>query len=204
MKVSRRNFLWISGAAITASLAIKLGCTPEQPETGPGWVTDPIDLKIKYAETSSTICPFCGVGCSILCYVEDGQLVATEGDPDSPINEGSLCSKGSALFNMAFVYDENGEIQPNPQRITQVLYRAPYASDWEVKDWDWALETIADRIKQTRDATFETTDSNGVTVNRSTGLAWLGSAMCNNEENYLFHKFAKSLGIINIDHCARL
>jgi formate dehydrogenase major subunit len=131
-------------------------------------------------------------------------LVGTEGDPDNPINEGSLCSKGSSVFNMAYIYDDSGRKIPNPSRVTQVLYRAPYASDWEVKDWDWALETIAQRIKQTRDETFERVDSNGVTVNRTTALAWLGSAMCNNEENYLFHKLAKALGIINIDHCARL
>ncbi len=200
MKISRRSFLWISGAVITGSVALKLGLTPK-PEDMPVEVEE---LRIQYAETSTTICPFCGVGCGILCFVENGQLVATEGDPDSPINEGSLCSKGSSLFNMAYHYDEKGELQPNPQRVTQVLYRAPYAKDWEVKSWDWALETIAQRIKATRDATFERTDSNGVTVNRTTALAWLGSAMCNNEENYLFHKFAKSLGIVNIDHCARL
>ena len=108
------------------------------------------------------------------------------------------------LFNMAYVYDEKGIPQVNPQRVTQVLYRAPYATDWEVKDWDWALETITQRIKETRDSTFEQTDSDGVTVNRTKALAWLGSAMCNNEENYLFHKLSKALGIINIDHCARL
>jgi len=197
MKISRRNFLWISGAVITGSLALKLGLTPEEKVVSK-------DLRIQYAESSTTICPFCGVGCGIICYVEDGKVVGTEGDPDHPINEGALCSKGSALYNMAYVYDEKGVPQINPRRLTQVLYRAPYATDWEVKDWDWALETIAQRIKKTRDTTFEKTDSDGVTVNRSKALAWLGSAMCNNEENYLFHKLAKALGIINIDHCARL
>ncbi len=196
MKISRRNFLWISGAVITGSLALKLGLTPEEKVVSK-------DLRIQYAESSTTICPFCGVGCGIICYVEDGKVVGTEGDPDHPINEGALCSKGSALYNMAYVYDEKGVPQINPRRLTQVLYRAPYATDWEVKDWDWALETIAQRIKKTRDTTFEKTDSDGVTVNRSKALAWLGSAMCNNEENYLFHKLAKALGIINIDHCAR-
>jgi formate dehydrogenase major subunit len=197
MKISRRNFLWISGAVITGSLALKLGLSPKETVKTAG-------LRIQYAESSTTICPFCGVGCGIICYVENGKVVGTEGDPDHPINEGALCSKGSALYNMAYVYDEKGEPQVNPKRLTQVLYRAPYATDWEVKDWDWALETIAQRIKETRDATFEQKDSDGVTVNRSKSLAWLGSAMCNNEENYLFHKLAKALGIINIDHCARL
>jgi formate dehydrogenase major subunit len=202
MKISRRSFLWVSGAAITGSLATQLGCTTQKDVVKFG--ADAKDLRINYAQTSTTICPFCGVGCGILCYVENGELVGTEGDPDNPINEGSLCSKGSSVFNMAYIYDDSGRKIPNPSRVTQVLYRAPYASDWEVKDWDWALETIAQRIKQTRDETFERVDSNGVTVNRTTALAWLGSAMCNNEENYLFHKLAKALGIINIDHCARL
>jgi formate dehydrogenase major subunit len=201
MKISRRNFLWVSGAAITGSLATQLGCSRGDVVE---LTADAKDLRINYAQTFTSICPFCGVGCGVLCYVENGELVGTEGDPDNPINEGSLCSKGSSVFNMAYIYDEGGKKIQNPSRVTQVLYRAPYASDWEVKDWDWALETIAQRIKKTRDETFERVDSDGVTVNRSTALAWLGSAMCNNEENYLFHKFSKALGIINIDHCARL
>ena len=89
-----QEFLWISGAVITGSVALKLGLTPK-PEDMPVEVEE---LRIQYAETSTTICPFCGVGCGILCFVENGQLVATEGDPDSPINEGSLCSKGSSLL----------------------------------------------------------------------------------------------------------
>ncbi|PKM83873.1 MAG: formate dehydrogenase, partial [Firmicutes bacterium HGW-Firmicutes-13] len=203
MKLTRRNFLKLSGlAALSGTLAAKLGCTPAEP--GEHVVDDAEELRIQYAETVTTICPFCGVGCGILCFVEDGKLVGTEGDGDHPINEGSLCSKGSALFNMAHVYAEKGEAVTNPGRVTQVLYRAPKAADWEVKDWDWALETIARRIKDTRDKYFEKTDENGVTVNRCKALSWLGSAMCNNEENYLFHKFARGLGIINMDHCARL
>lgn len=205
MKLSRRNFLKLSGlAALTGTLAAKLGCKPTEEEGEGPPAADAEELRIQYADTATTICPFCGVGCGILCYVEDGELVATEGDPDNPINEGSLCSKGSSLFNMAYIYDEEGNKIQNPSRVTEVLYRAPNASEWEVKDWDWALETIAQRIKETRDAAFEKTDSDGVTVNRCKALAWLGSAMCTNEENYLYHKFSKALGIINIDHCARL
>ncbi|UNC90832.1 formate dehydrogenase-N subunit alpha [Candidatus Contubernalis alkaliaceticus] len=213
MKISRRNFLKLSGlAALTGSLAAKLGCQPDDeeiadpsPDTEQPKTDDAVELRIQYADTVTTICPFCGVGCGILCFVEDGKLIGTEGDGDNPLNEGTLCSKGSALFNMAYEYDEvKGEPDINSSRITKVLYRAPKASDWEEKDWDWALETIADRIKNTRDEYFEQTNSNGVTVNRCKALAWLGSAMVNNEENYLFHKIARALGIINFDHCARL
>lgn len=197
MKISRRNFLWISGAVITASVAAKLGIDKKA-------LADAESYRIAYADTVTTICPICGVGCGVLCFVENGQIVATEGDPDHPINEGSLCSKGSALFNMYYTYNAKSELVLNPQRLTQVLYRAPRAKDWEVKDWDWALETMARRIKDTRDKYFEEKNEDGVTVNRCTALSWLGSAMCNNEENYLFHKFARSHGIVNIDHCARL
>lgn len=197
--------MWLSGAAITASLAAKLGCAPkEEPVTPPEPTDEIVETRIQYAQTSSAICPICGVGCGVLCYVEDGKIVAIEGDPDHPINEGSLCSKGSALYNMYYTYDEKGEPVQNPQRITKVLYRAPKAKDWEVKDWDWALETIAQRIKKTRDEYFEKTNKDGVTVNRCTAIAWLGSAMCNNEENYLFQKFCRAHGLLNVDHCARL
>lgn len=213
MKLSRRNFLKLSGlAALTGSLAAKLGCAPEEEPTPTPIddeptpvVDDAEELRIQYAETITTVCPFCGVGCGMLCFVENGQLIGTEGDSDNPINEGTLCSKGDALFNMAYVYDEiQGEPVPNPARLTKVLYRAPKASEWEEVEWDWALENMVDRIKKTRDEYFEETDENGVTVNRCRALAWLGSAVCNNEENYLFHKFARAMGIINLDHCARL
>ncbi len=210
MKISRRNFLKLSGlATLSGALAAKLGCAPDEPEetVEPDKTAPPDDaeqLRIQYADTVTSVCPFCGVGCGVLCFVEDGKLVGTEGDGDHPINEGSLCSKGSALFNMANTYDEEGNAVTNSERITSVLYRAPKATEWEEKDWDWALENMADRIKKTRDEHFEKTDENGVTVNRCKALAWLGSAVCNNEENYFFHKIARSLGIINLDHCARL
>jgi formate dehydrogenase major subunit len=195
MKISRRSFLAISGAAITAGVAAKLGISKR---------IIPEDYRIAYADTVTTVCPICGVGCGVLCYVENGQIVAIEGDPDNPINEGSLCSKGSALFNMYYTYNAKSELVPNQRRMTKVLYRAPRAKDWEVKDWDWALENMARRIKDTRDKYFEEKNGDGVTVNRCTALSWLGSAMCNNEENYLFHKFARAHGFLNIDHCARL
>ncbi|MGB4500357.1 MAG: hypothetical protein WBI21_03700, partial [Natronincolaceae bacterium] len=88
--------------------------------------------------------------------------------------------------------------------LTKPLYRAPGSDRWEEKEWDWMMDTIVKRIKDTRDKTFEEKDSNGVTVNRTQAISWLGSAFCTNEENYLFHKIARAIGIINIDHCARL
>ncbi|PKM82493.1 MAG: hypothetical protein CVU88_03270 [Firmicutes bacterium HGW-Firmicutes-13] len=203
MKLSRRNFLKLSGlAALTGTLAAKLGCAPKDGDEGPP-PADAEELRIQYADEVATICPICGVGCGVICYVEDGKIVGTEGDPDHPISEGALCSKGSGLFCMYYVY-EDGEVKVNPSRMTQVLYRAPKAADWEVKDWDWALTEVAKRIKKTRDDYFVEKNADGVTVNRCTALAWLGSAMCNNEENYLFQKMCRALGVTNVDHCARL
>lgn len=197
MKLSRRDFLKLTGLTATTAAMSSVGINAADAAT-----YQPI--RINYAREITSICPFCSVGCGIICHVRDNKLVNIEGDPDHPINEGTLCSKGSSLFNMAYVYTEKGEYVKNPQRITKVLYRAPYSKKWEVKDWDWAFNRISKLIKETRDETFETVDENGVTVNRTTGIAHLGSAMCNNEENYLFHKFVRALGLINIDHCARL
>ncbi len=197
MKLSRRDFLKIGGVTATTAALSSLGFRSAE-------AADYKSIRINYAKEVTTICPFCAVGCGIICHVRDGKLINAEGDSDHPINEGSLCSKGSSLFNMMNVYVEKGEVRPNKQRLTRVKYRAPYATDWEYVTWDWALEQMAKRIKETRDKTFINKNSKGVTVNRTPALAWLGSAMCNNEENYLFHKLARSLGIVNIDHCARL
>ncbi len=159
------------------------------------------------AQKVHSICAFCGVGCGVIFNIRDGVIVGVEGDPEHPINEGTLCSKGQAHYNMAFDYEQTGRPLPNRQRLTHVLYRASGASHYEEKGWDWALDTIASRIKATRDRTFETTTRVGnqqVTVNRTPAIAWLGSACCTSEENYLFHKLTRALGLIHIDHCARL
>lgn len=208
MKISRRNFLKLSGlAALTGTLAAKLGCgeddpTPTDP-TGPP-ADDAEALRVNYETTVTNVCSFCGVGCGVLCFVEDGKIVGTEGDPDHPVSEGTLCSKGSALYNKYYEYDEQGNAIVSPQRMQKVLYRAPKATDWEEKDWDWAIAEIAKRVKETRDDYFKETNSAGQTVNRCEALAWIGSAMCNNEENYLYRKFVAATGIVNNDHCARL
>lgn len=197
MNLSRRQFLKVSGAAAATTTLYGIGFRDVSEASTQRF-------RLHYAQEITTICPFCSVGCGIICHVRDGQIVNTEGDPDHPINEGTLCSKGSSLFNMSYVFNEKGKAVPNPNRVTKVLYRAPKASEWEEVDWDWALKTIAQRIKNTRDETFVTENAQGVTVNRTPAISWLGSAMCNNEENYLFHKFSRSMGLVNIDHCARL
>ena len=180
MKHSRRSFLKLAGTAAADALRAHYG---------------------REAPTISTICAF---GCAINCHVQNGVIINAEGDPDHPINEGSLCSKGSSLYNVSYIYDAKGRPKPNPYRLTRPLYRAPGSDKWEEKSWEWMLETIARRIKDTRDQYFETRDASGVTVNRTNAIAWLGSAFCTNEENYLYNKIARAIGIVNIDHCARL
>lgn len=197
MKISRRTFLKVGGVATAGAAIYSLGL-------GDVSAWDGESNRTCYAQEITTICPYCSVGCGVIGHVRNGKVVNVEGDPDHPINEGALCSKGSAMLNMAATFREKSLTRANPNRLTQVLYRAPRSRQWEVKTWDWALEQIAKRIKATRDKTFTEKNSQGVTVNRTPAIAWLGSAMVHNEENYLFHKFARSLGLVNIDHCARL
>ncbi len=200
MDVTRRGFLKLVGAA-TAGASL----------TGVGAVRSPAaareSLRIAYAKEVHTICTYCGVGCGLICHVRDGVIINVEGDPGHPINEGTLCSKGASYFNMSYVVDRMGRPKPNPKRLTRPLYRGKGGSKYEEVSWDWALDEIAKRIKDTRDRTFETTAEVGgrrVTVNRTKAIAWLGSAFCTDEENYLFHKMARAMGVIQIDHCARL
>jgi formate dehydrogenase major subunit len=117
-----------------------------------------------------------------------------EGDPDHPINQGSLCAKGASLYQL-------GE---NQNRITNVLYRAPYSNQWEVKSWDWAMDRIAHRIKKTRDATFKRQNQKGQEVNRTEGIASVGSAALDNEECWYLQALHRSLGLTYIEHQARI
>ncbi|MFI5354816.1 MAG: formate dehydrogenase, partial [Desulfobaccales bacterium] len=122
-----------------------------------------------------------------------GKLVDVEGDPDHPINQGSLCSKGQAVF----------EVVTSPRRLQKVRYRAAGSDHWEEKDLDWAMQTLAQRVKATRDANF-TAKSGDVTVNRTETLASIGGAALNNEECYLLAKLSRALGIVYLEHQARL
>jgi formate dehydrogenase major subunit len=200
IELTRRGFFKLGGATAAAAALTAVGVRKVSAAAG-----EP--FRIKYTNEFHTICTYCGVGCGIICNVRDGKIVNAEGDPDHPINEGTLCSKGSSIFNASYVYDEKGKAELNPSRMTEVLYRAPKSDKYEVKDWDWALTEIAKRIKDTRDRTLvRTVDVGGktVTVNRTNAINWLGSAWCTGEENYLFHKMCRAMGLINIDHCARL
>lgn len=187
MRVSRRDFLKISGIAAGSLFVRELGFNLDAVEAKVP------ELKIASCKATPTICPYCSCGCGILIYTKSGKLIGSEGDPDHPINQGALCSKGSAVR----------QIHETDRRVTKPLYRAPGSDRWEEKSWDWMLERIAERVKETRDATF-VREENGIIVNRTDGIANLGGAALDNEEAYLLHKFARALGITYLEHQARI
>ena len=186
MELTRRGFLKLSGVGAGTAALMALGFEVSA-------VASPEELRIREAVETTTVCPYCSVGCSAIVSVVDGKVVALEGLSDSPINRGSLCSKGQSIFQVA----------NNDRRLTKVRYRAPGATDWQEKTWSEAIESIARLIKDTRDANF-TKEKDGVTVNRCTGIAQLGGAALDNEECYLASKFARSLGLVYIEHQARI
>ena len=141
-----------------------------------------------------SVCPFCAVGCGQDVYVKDGRVVQIEGDDDSPVSRGRLCPKGSA----------SKQLVTNPGRITSVLHRKPYATEWEEIDLDTALEMVADRVLDARERFWERTDANGDTVQRTRGIASLGGATLDNEENYLMKKLYTALGAVEVENQARI
>ena len=151
--------------------------------------------RLRGATVSAGVCPYCAVGCGQLIYAKGGQLIDIEGDPRSPINEGTLCPKGANAFQLA----------TNPHRVTQVLYRAPHSDRWEVKSMDWALDQIADRVKAARDKSFVTRRQDGRLLNGFDTIGTLGGATLDVEENYLIKKlFTAGLGVIPVENQARI
>ncbi len=159
-------------------------------------------LKIQGAREVPSVCPYCAVGCGQIVSVKDGQIINIEGNPDSPINQGTLCPKGSAAFQLAV----------NPNRLTKVKYRAPNATEWEEKPLDWAMDRIAKLMKETRDRDFvlqgKGKDREGRIVpkmlNNCPTIASLGGATMDNEWNYVQLKLWRSLGLIWLENQARI
>jgi formate dehydrogenase major subunit len=143
----------------------------------------------------TSICPYCAVGCAQRVYARGNQVIHIEGDRSSPINEGTLCPKGAATLSW----------MQNPNRLTTVKYRAPYSDHWEERPLDWAMERIAQLVKQTRDETFVRQLPDGTTVNHTLAMAELGGATLDNEENYLIKKLlCGGLGMVWIENQARI
>ncbi len=188
MDLTRRGFLKVSGVATSGAVLSRFGWEKPIAKLPTG------ELRTKYAQETTTICPYCAVGCGIIVSAKHGKVINTEGDPDHPINRGSLCSKGSALYQLA----------NNERRITKVMYRAPYSDKWEYKSWDWAFDEIAKRVKKTRDESFTKLNKKSQVVNRTTQIASVGSAALDNEECWLYQTFLRSLGLVYIEHQARI
>ncbi len=198
--LTRRGFFKASGATLLGSLACQMTATAPAFASGSG--TD--DWKLVGTEESTNICCYCSGGCGTICSTRDGELINVEGDPDHPINEGCLCPKGAAMFQLRNVVDDKtGEIVHNPNRITTPLVRRPGASDWEEITWDEAIDGIARKVKDTRDATFIEKDGD-VVCNRTEAIGSLGGSQQNSEEEYLILKMMRSLGIVAIDNQARV
>ncbi len=188
MKCDRRDFLKLTGLSVTCLSLGQLGVNLAPVEAYAA------GLKIDGAKEVITVCPFCAVSCHVVAYVKEGRLVNAEGDPDYPINEGALCAKGAALFTMT----------TNKHRLQKPLYRAPYAEKWEEKEWDWVLDKIAQRVKETRDKDFIAKNDKGQTVNRLETMFMLGTSHADNEECAIAHQAARSLGMVHMDHQARV
>ena len=198
MELNRRTFLCAAGTGAYGLLGldVKAALSAEQRNS----------LVVREKEITTSICPYCAVGCGLL--VTSGEVsddphgrrrvvIDVQGDPDHPINEGTLCSKGTSLLQLA----------NNPKRLGKVLYRAPRSTSWQEKDARWAAKEIAKRIKRTRDESFTTTVTESgkpAVVNRTTAIASCGSAALDNEECWLFQKMLRGLGLVYIEHQARL
>ncbi len=178
--------------AFVGKLARHVGMVPDRTSSQR---TETLRPRIEGAQVTSSICPYCAVGCSQLVYHRDGQIIDIEGNYASPINQGTLCPKGAATFQLG----------ANPHRLLTVKYRAPYSDHWEERPLDWAMDRIAQRVKETRDANWEATDEAGHPINRTRAIAHLGGATLDNEENYLIKKlFSGGLGMVWIENQARV
>jgi formate dehydrogenase major subunit len=156
--------------------------------------TQALRSRIAGAKATPSVCPYCAVGCSTLVYAKDNTIVDIEGNPDSPVNGGTLCPKGSAIY----------QLHVNPQRWTTCKYRAPYSSEWQDVSLEWVMQRVTERVKDTRDRTFREFDDDGRRVNRTMALASLGGATLDNEENYLITKLYRALGAPFVENQARI
>lgn len=190
MELSRRDFLKASGAGVGGIFLI--GAL--DPSVALARAPKVLPLKKRIGE-KSTICPYDGTGCGFIVAAENGKVVNIEGDPDHPINRGSACAKGATLRQLS---------ADNPWRLSKVLYRRPGGTEWEEKEWDWAIDRISRKIKNTRDTSFIGKDSKGNLVNRTEAIANLGGSALDNEECYLLAKLTRALGLVYIEHHARI
>jgi formate dehydrogenase major subunit len=192
---TRGDFLKRGAAGVGALYVSSLGFETAVAEA----TTVKQHLRIEGAKVSHSVCPYCAVGCSLLAYTRRNgngkvELLQIEGDPDSPVNEGTLCPKGATAMELAV----------SRRRMQGPLYRAPGAGEWKRVSWDFVLDKVARNIKDSRDRTFTTTDEDGNVVNRCEGIAFAGGAAFSNEEGYLATKLMRALGLVYLEQQARV
>ena len=192
-QLTRRDFLKVgvssAGVAGVTSLGFDVAGATQVAQS----------LRIAGAKEVHSLCPYCAVGCSLVAYTKQDangrtQLLQIEGDPDSPINEGRLCPKGATAMQLAV----------SNRRVEKPLYRAPGSDKWQEISWDTMLDRIAQRIKESRDATFVTQDAKGNIVNRCEGIAFAGGAAFSSEEGYMAAKLMRGLGVVHLEQQARV
>jgi formate dehydrogenase major subunit len=192
MSVSRREFLKVSAAGIGPATALGsllgLGASLA-PATARAQ-----QLRIKEAKATPSVCPYCSVGCAMIVHTIGNDIVNIEGDKRSPHNEGCLCPKGAATY----------QLLKNPNRATRVLHRKPGATRWEEVELNWAMDRIAQLVKKTRDDTFIERLGEGTLVNQTTGIFSLGGATLDNEWNHMQQKLLRGLGVVAIENQARI
>ena len=195
MGFTRRQFFKLSAGGIGATSIAALGFAPDRV------LADARTFKLARTSETRNTCPYCSVGCGVILYTLGDkaknarpELVHVEGDPDHPVNRGTLCPKGAALLD--FVH--------SPSRLRFPEYRAPGSDRWERVTWEWAADRIARLMKDDRDKNFVARNAAGATVNRWTSVAFLAASASSNETGHLYGKFVRSLGAIAADNQARL
>ena len=193
MDISRRKFLKVSAAGTFALSTLGFDLRPAYAAVR--------QLKIRNAREYRTVCPYCAVGCGTIAYVHGSgglnttpTIIHVEGDPDNPINGGTLCPKGASQMQLAI----------SPRLRKSPMFRDARSSEWREISWDEAMSWFARKFKETRDASFVERDELGRTINRCEGLAWVGSATVANEDAYLITKTMRAMGLVYIDHQARI
>ncbi len=186
--LSRRSFLKVGAAAGAGAASVTaLGFDTAQAKS--------IKQNFKISDTKEvfSICPYCAVGCATIAYVKNNEIVQIEGNPKSPINQGTLCPKGASNHQLAI----------SNRRMLKPLYRAANATEWKEVSWDFMMEKLARNVKDARDSSFVTNDSAGNPVNRTEGIGFAGGATISNEEGYLTAKVMRSLGAVYVEQQAR-
>jgi formate dehydrogenase major subunit len=180
---------WPVVQQLTGPDRLGVGAAAQSPQTrAVGARTDEADRVVQ------SICPFCAVGCGQRIYVKDEEITHIEGDPDSPISRGRLCPRGSSSLDLV----------AGPAREQRIKYRPPGGTEWEALDLETAIEMIADRVIASRERTWEDVNAEGRKLNRTRGIASLGGAALDNEENYLMKKLFTALGAIQVENQARI